>query len=87
VTAPTIQPGTRCGCRVETCEHGHAGLVTGPVCRCSHDAVRMVTVRDMDGNVHPPCVAVTGSDMVTGIVGIPMCEPCAAYHESKAGTR
>lgn len=76
-----VKPGTRCECPVigNTCHDG--GGYGDAVCQA--DSARVVVVRDAAGNVHPSCVAVTGSDMVTGIIGIPMCAACAEYHEAR----
>lgn len=78
-----IKPGTRCECLDCNCFEWHKDVDEPTAERCPRDAVRMVTVRDSAGNVRPDCVAVTGADHVTGIVGIPMCEACAQFHEVK----
>jgi len=89
-----MKPGTRCECRDYDCakdalyseeapRHEWAGAIHGKAPQCWKSADRLVTVRDASGNVHPACVTVTGSDHVTGIVGIPMCAPCAAFHEAR----
>jgi hypothetical protein len=78
VNATTVQPGTRCECRIQENEvysrehfmaHQHAGSAMH---HCQRDAVRLV-------NVTPGAVRLGEH--------IPMCEPCAAYHEQKAGER
>jgi hypothetical protein len=92
VTAPTIQPGTRCECR--------AGHDSGAACcnyslsyerraelervpelieTCQADAVRMVMLFE-DGS--PWVINKSGT-----VDHIPMCSACAEYAESKAGAR
>jgi hypothetical protein len=49
---------------------------------CARDAVRMVTVHTYGGRLTPPPHA-----SVEKIEHVPMCEPCARWHEAKAGAR
>jgi hypothetical protein len=73
----TIKPETQCECRNLDCPrddtpaipkgHGH-----GYYWECSRDAIRMVTVR-VDG------LALAGAHYAD----VPMCAPCADWHESK----
>jgi hypothetical protein len=77
MTAPTIQPGTRCGCRDAACDCGHEYRATSEAARderCQREAVRMVTV--------PVRETYYGA-----LYQVPLCEPCAAWHEAKAGAR
>jgi hypothetical protein len=76
-----MKPGTRCECR-NVCQPSHGAHDTAGQCKA--DAVRLVTVRDKDGNVHPACVTASGPQFVTGITGIPMCEACAKHAEGGA---
>ena len=83
--ATQVKPGTRCECR----DHQHIthAIDTGPGFRgpdrvydCTREAVRMVTVRgsiqDMDGLTIAP----------EAYREVPMCSPCAAYHEARQGS-
>jgi hypothetical protein len=84
----TIQSGTRCGClNVERCHVYHRepdGATSG---RCGTDAVRMVTVRETVPAHTVPFYACKhgvpgGCAPGCGTEQVPMCEPCAQYHES-----
>jgi hypothetical protein len=93
MTAPTIQPGTRCECRDPQCPakfpgdsypHAHPEVLGDKRCT-SANAVRLVTVlnphvpaRDSFGNQYPG---------IPSKRTFPACEPCATWHESKAGAR
>ncbi len=72
MSATTIQPGTRCGCRADSIDDGirHAHALQG----CGAYAVRMVTV---------PAGHVKAADYKGPInKRVPMCEPCAGAAEA-----
>jgi len=77
---PTIKPETRCECRNDDCaehhEHSEGGFHGGSG-QCCRDAVRLVTV-NMGPTVHPMTGKVRDYSTL-----IPMCEPCATFHETK----
>lgn len=68
----TVKAGTRCECSLE---HDHMGFGDHEPCVtwCKRDAVRMVTVE----NGAP----FSSREYVQR--ELPMCEPCAQYHESR----
>jgi hypothetical protein len=73
----TLKPGTRCECadgsHEPSAEHlsdSNAHYHGGP---CQRDAVRMVWTSKMGRRGHEVAVI------------LPMCEPCAAFHEAKGG--
>jgi hypothetical protein len=69
----TIKPGTRCECRDKYCTHGWN-------LRCIAHAVRLVTVQLPTGHEEFGRKFTYPSE-------VPMCEPCAQFHEAKAGAR
>lgn len=73
--APTIQPGTRCGCSAGPNSECHQRSSY-----CQRDAVRMVTV--------PYAVARPrgGAEADRRPIAVPMCAPCAEYH-AKVGAK
>jgi hypothetical protein len=74
----TLKPGTRCECSNE---------------ECPNDTCHIFSLDDADAGITNQLDAarlVIHGDGVTGIhtstllgVTVPMCEPCAAFHESK----
>jgi hypothetical protein len=78
----TIQPGTRCGCR--------DGLHSHPLSHhkapfiCTRDAVRMVTVPLSKSDVDTARQQYAMAPGRDARKVVPLCEPCAAYHEAKA---
>jgi hypothetical protein len=80
-----VIPGTRCECRDtndadHALHHMHGGMV---FVRCQSDAVRLVTVREKAGDVN----ATDYNGPIYRKRAVPMCEPCATYHETKEGVR
>jgi len=80
VTAPTIEPGTRCECNDTRCPHADAYPYvcgTRPYgrddSRTYGEAVRLVTVPD----------TYSRQGHHTGHKQVPMCAPCAEYHDQK----
>jgi hypothetical protein len=82
MTAPTIKPGTRCECRNPDCPGSLRERTDGPREACRDAAVRMVTVASPQDRGVP-----LASDPAEWWKRIPMCAPCAEYHEAKAGAR
>jgi len=82
----TLKPGTRCECRDAECPGG-----------CQSFAVRLVTVRDLSRLSHEQRAEfavdeANGRDLSrwdgsTLAVDVKLCEPCAQFHEAKAGAR
>lgn len=80
----TLKPGTRCECRDEEHEgsdhkrYDMAHMAMLVWCQCKNDAVRMVTVR-----VDTPQVE---GERYIGFdeYAVPMCDPCARWHEERA---
>ena len=79
-----MNPGTRCECRDYDCarmdEHNDQHR-SYPNDACANDAVRMVTVREPvptspDAAHYAPAIRAFG-----GSYNIPMCAPCANFHE------
>ena len=73
----TIKPGTRCECRTDHPYNFDAPAPSYHARRgqeCRADAVRMVTVRDRE-------------DFNKRVGELQLCEPCALFHEAKAGAR
>lgn len=74
----TLKAGTRCECRSEL----HAEQFINPLEHrggCSRDAVRMVTTR-----AESFARGVPGTRETQHTADVPMCEPCAAWHEAHA---
>lgn len=92
MSEPTLKPGTRCACSgyCEACERRPSAVA------CQRDAVRMVTVPwPYEGTEENRYVERPRQSKVADLFGsvavppppplsIPMCAPCAEYHEAKA---
>lgn len=74
--ARNVKTGTRCKCREP--HHGRPEYDTDPE-YCQRPAVRIVTVRHLEQPNSAP--------IWKRVSHVPMCEPCAQGHESKAGAR
>ena len=75
MSANAIKPGTPCQCT--TCPEGHKHTF-----ECS-DAVRVVTVEKWSD--HPTTFG--SVKRFESSAQVPMCEPCAAFHEQKGGAK
>jgi hypothetical protein len=87
MTTPQIKPGTRCECSSLSCPGQHPAQGPdnrkNPLYECGKDAVRTVTVR-----VSTVEARRAGSWNALGHEAeVPMCAPCASFHEAKAGAR
>jgi hypothetical protein len=77
----TLKPGTRCECRETDHAHrahhldGYTSNQTGP---CGRDAVRLVTVQRQKRDYERESTTPADSPV---FFDVPMCEPCAAFHE------
>ena len=71
--------GTRCECRDSSghCRGVHAYSTVSRDCRCTSDAVRLVTVACLPSEKRIAAVLEHGDTL-------PMCEPCAAHAEGGA---
>jgi hypothetical protein len=74
VTAPTIQPGTRCECRDHGCS---SDTDHGDGTRCDRYAMRIVRVK-------PPA---ENADVDTYLHQLALCEECAEFHGDEEGAR
>jgi hypothetical protein len=85
----TIKPGTRCEC--SSIEHRHSSPLHSHELPCGRDAVRMVETRSVEPPTPTPCnewTWVTEPEYLGyWMKRSPMCEPCASFHEAKAGAR
>lgn len=66
--SPTIQPGTRCQCDYGECQGARPGTHSRYYGRCRKDATRLVTLH-------------LGAPHNRHEFDVPMCEPCATWHE------
>lgn len=73
----SVKPGTRCECNDRACADSQEKVPPNAVVignRCERDAVRMVLV-------------VRGAFSSRDTREVPMCDPCASFHEAKDGAR
>lgn len=85
-----LAEGTRCACShcPECVDKPEPTFGHSMMAECTREAVHMVTVRE-------PLFAIHDDDLSDVLVGYkakttrerPMCEPCARWHEQKAGAR
>jgi hypothetical protein len=88
MNAQTIQPGTRCAATGSGGVRGVGGNLGASDVRnayqCPNGAVRMVTVQVQTADVVVPGTKRVGRPGKLEDREVPMCEPCAQYHERGA---